>query len=1118
MADTGLLQSMGAQPSKPTKYVPLSTQKFFTGLWTQRSPFNSPDTRYVTRYLGVRSDILINGSNMELTNYNTLIRRPGTTPYSSATVNGNILDFYAYRQYLPSSPNPIDVIVDTTVEVDKLTPTAKTLIYTKGTGAGQASFQGVAGQASFQGFVQNTLYIGDGARQSAWADSTQGISGTVNTSGTSVTWVSGPNFPTDGSWNGISILINSVFYVVSVVTSITTLTLVSTAGTQTGVNFTVEIRNWGIAIGAVTGNGPNSPSSGIDVPVSGGIAWANPGNITAADGAFATVTVPVAASLTSLTGNSPYPSGQVVDPTKWQTAGGEWRTIGGNGTSTSIQVTNFGLAVPTGSIPVGVSFQFGATQQNNGGGNTVISNVSLTYAGSALGTAKTPGTALGTAPGNTLYPFGANNDPWGLNQSQLTQSVVNDPSFGYIVTFALSNLNRTFFSATFSGFLTVYYLVPTPPSVSDYLEALNFGFSGLPLGVPISGFFVEVEGLQQSAVGVVSTSGITVTWISGSTFVTSGSWNGLTITINGVPYVIASVDSSISLTLTTSAGTQASVAYTIANPFDSDLIVGILAAGAPVGQSKPTQLNGSNTFITLGGSNDDFVTGLMTTDVMQTNFGVYLQGSNSDAFISASYSVDFVRITVYFGGAPGIAVSGTAGSMSAVNGGYSYAQAYGNSNSGHVSSASPNSASTGSFSNKLGVVVTLVASNDPQVNQIWVFRTTDGGATNVLFNIPGSPFPNVSGNITDSAPDVPNVMTSVALNQQLQAALSPFNNPPPTGLTKIEYYMGRMWGAVGNILYFSLGPEVTIGNGNEAFPPAFNMAFPTQIARLVPLSSGLLVFTADDIWIVLGTSSFTFYAIPYLTGVGLLSQNALDLQGNQIFMYTSDKQGVSLTQSGSNEIGFGIGNLLQASFNPTTMYVASLIDGTSDKAVYFGDGSTGWYRCNWNQPPEGGPAWSPKATIVGGAGALAAIEISPGQHKLLIGQGSTVLLRDSTTNVDNGTTYPAFLTFGSLVLAQPGQLAEAESITVELPNIGTQPLVSVLLDEINGLFENLPYNVPDPPILAPSTSLISRRFYFSSGQLPVVFRHLQIQLTFASENAANELYTLSIWGALHSKE
>src|SRR5271157_5619370 len=215
---------------------------------------------------------------------------------------------------------------------------------------------------------------------------------------------------------------------------------------------------------------------------------------------------------------------------------------------------------------------------------------------------------------------------------------------------------------------------------------------------------------------------------------------------------------------------------------------------------------------------------------MQTNFGVYIQGSNSDPFITASYSVDFVRITVYFGGAPGIAVSGTAGSMSAVNGGWSYVQAFGNSNSGHVSSASPNSQSTGDFSNKLGVLVTLVPSTDPQVNQIWVFRTTDGGATNLLFNIPGSPFSNTSQVITDSAPDVPNKTTSVALNLQLEAALSPFNNPPPPGLNKIAYYAGRMWGVVGNTVYFSLGPEVTIGNGNEAFPPAFNMTFPTQIA------------------------------------------------------------------------------------------------------------------------------------------------------------------------------------------------------------------------------------------------------------------------------------------------
>lgn len=63
----------------------------------------------------------------------------------------------------------------------------------------------------------------------------------------------------------------------------------------------------------------------------------------------------------------------------------------------------------------------------------------------------------------------------------------------------------------------------------------------------------------QSASGTVNTVGTNVTWVSGTTFPTDAA--GLHITINSVPYVIASITSSTALVLTTSAGTQSGVAF-----------------------------------------------------------------------------------------------------------------------------------------------------------------------------------------------------------------------------------------------------------------------------------------------------------------------------------------------------------------------------------------------------------------------------------------------------------------------------------------------------------------------------------------------------------------------------
>jgi hypothetical protein len=70
--------------------------------------------------------------------------------------------------------------------------------------------------------------------------------GTVDTSGTAVTWVSGDPFVADGTWSGKSIVINGSTYTISSVGSSTSMTLTTSAGTQSGVTFTVGSGAYGI--------------------------------------------------------------------------------------------------------------------------------------------------------------------------------------------------------------------------------------------------------------------------------------------------------------------------------------------------------------------------------------------------------------------------------------------------------------------------------------------------------------------------------------------------------------------------------------------------------------------------------------------------------------------------------------------------------------------------------------------------------------------------------------------------------------------------------------------------------------------------------------------------------
>jgi hypothetical protein len=61
-----------------------------------------------------------------------------------------------------------------------------------------------------------------------------------------VSWASGDLFTTDGSWNGLTIVINSVNYTISSVSSGTSLNLTSSAGTQSGVTDSVNGGGYGV--------------------------------------------------------------------------------------------------------------------------------------------------------------------------------------------------------------------------------------------------------------------------------------------------------------------------------------------------------------------------------------------------------------------------------------------------------------------------------------------------------------------------------------------------------------------------------------------------------------------------------------------------------------------------------------------------------------------------------------------------------------------------------------------------------------------------------------------------------------------------------------------------------
>ena len=222
-----------------------------------------------------------------------------------------------------------------------------------------------------------------------------------------------------------------------------------------------------------------------------------------------------------------------------------------------------------------------------------------------------------------------------------------------------------------------------------------------------------------------------------------------------------------------------------------------------------------------------------------------------------------------------------------------------------------------------------VGSADPQVDFIRIYRTASGGST--LFFLADIPNPGLANwQYIDTTPDA-------ELNQFIQAPVNHQNDPPPAGLVKLAFHLGRILGAVGNRVYYSQGPSVSDGNGNTAFDPTKYFEYPSQVQRIWPMALGALVFTLSDIFIILGqgTDNSPLFSIPYLPRIGLLSYNAFDVNGSVAYLVATDKTAVSLDpSSGYSEVGFPIGDLIEDTLEESNAYVAWHNGGSKDKALY----------------------------------------------------------------------------------------------------------------------------------------------------------------------------------------
>lgn len=462
------------------------------------------------------------------------------------------------------------------------------------------------------------------------------------------------------------------------------------------------------------------------------------------------------------------------------------------------------------------------------------------------------------------------------------------------------------------------------------------------------------------------------------------------------------------------------------------------------------------------------------------------------------------------------------------------------SETGAVSTASPAFIITGGNAGAINTV-TGVGSTDPQVDTIIIWRSTDGGGVGNMFELTEIPSPPPINGVAqpwsfqDFLPQTPTLLYP-GLDPLIPAPINHVNDPPASTFLPMVFNFQRIWGAEGQQVNFSGGPDTRVGNPNEAFNPEDELPFLSNVINIVKNTQGLVTLLTNSIELIAGGPlTASFFSVTLCPNVGLMSFNALDVQAGEIYFFSTDNQFYSISPSlnmsrASFPIADQFANLPSSGisdtiWNSSDVYVAVHQKGL-DNCIMVADGATGWYRCNPYQTPGGysgpEPIWSPYANITNGCKMVQSVETAPGLRKLLVGSPTgcnQILYRDQTVYTDNGVQYDANFTMGSIVLVHPGQLAVLKFLEMDYSGHSFRPTVSFLLNEIAGTF--IPFvSKPqfDPPSIYGTTgvpgSYSPNRYYFSSTKSLARCRHMQIRVDFGATPNSDEMFNLTIFGRL----
>ena len=544
--------------------------------------------------------------------------------------------------------------------------------------------------------------------------------------------------------------------------------------------------------------------------------------------------------------------------------------------------------------------------------------------------------------------------------------------------------------------------------------------------------------------------------------------------------------------------------------------VQLISGGSVFGNPKTVTLivDGSSHTYSLGSLSDLWGTTLSPTILNGSTFGFQVTIALTAVTSTYSFQANNFQVTVYGAGGPPIAVSGSAGTFSATNGGYEYVYCYYNASTGHISSPTPFSASSGNFTNKLNIGVTLVASTDPQVTNIRLFRTTDGGG-GVYFEVQSSPYPNTSGVVTDNTTD--------ANLSVITAPTFGFNDPPPPGYGFV-WFANRIWyidGASPNTIRFTDWEELNIGVAEESCvsgPQGNFWNFDSEATALSVAQDGVIIETAGSIFKIDGDSLDTFRRTTIAKGIGCRNRATIARLG-AMTAFLANTNSIWTTDSNSLQ---EISQMIQPTLDGINHSQASStfhIQGQNRWLILCdaGHSQTLCYDTNTQQ-------WMPPWSIVGTA--CGSFETSEGNWDLFLAQQGTNTLLKLTPDayLDNGVPYAASLTTNPQPIINEHLGAGSAYIDLYYPqNPGQIAYMEYFGADFNAILPaDILYEFDDDPGTATYTSIIASQtdavlknqginvknmWYYLRQRTG---RRISIQIQWWAQNSNFKLYTYTV--------